>query len=48
MVDILNQSKVGIIGDVSDVTHWIDDRLGLWLRLECSLDSLSIDSAHVI
>ena len=22
--------------------------LGLWLRLECSLDSLSIDSAHVI
>ena len=23
-------------------------RLGLWLRLECSLDSLSIDSAHVI
>ena len=25
-----------------------DDKLGLWLRLECSLDSLSIDSAHVI
>ena len=24
------------------------DVLGLWLRLECSLDSLSIDSAHVI
>ena len=24
------------------------NRLGLWLRLECSLDSLSIDSAHVI
>ena len=24
------------------------DILGLWLRLECSLDSLSIDSAHVI
>ena len=24
------------------------DQLGLWLRLECSLDSLSIDSAHVI
>ena len=24
------------------------DKLGLWLRLECSLDSLSIDSAHVI
>ena len=23
-------------------------QLGLWLRLECSLDSLSIDSAHVI
>ena len=23
-------------------------KLGLWLRLECSLDSLSIDSAHVI
>ena len=23
-------------------------RLGLWLRLECSLDSLSIDPAHVI
>ena len=22
--------------------------LGLWLRLECSLDSLSIDPAHVI
>ena len=22
--------------------------LGLWLRLECSLGSLSIDSAHVI
>ena len=22
--------------------------LGLWLRLECSLDSLSIDAAHVI
>ena len=22
--------------------------IGLWLRLECSLDSLSIDSAHVI
>ena len=25
-----------------------DALLGLWLRLECSLDSLSIDSAHVI
>ena len=25
-----------------------DAILGLWLRLECSLDSLSIDSAHVI
>ena len=25
-----------------------DNQLGLWLRLECSLDSLSIDSAHVI
>ena len=24
------------------------NKLGLWLRLECSLDSLSIDSAHVI
>ena len=23
-------------------------KLGLWLRLECSLDSLSIDPAHVI
>ena len=23
-------------------------QLGLWLRLECSLDILSIDSAHVI
>ena len=26
----------------------INTKLGLWLRLECSLDSLSIDSAHVI
>ena len=26
----------------------IETTLGLWLRLECSLDSLSIDSAHVI
>ena len=24
------------------------ETLGLWLRLKCSLDSLSIDSAHVI
>ena len=23
-------------------------KLGLWLRLECSFDSLSIDPAHVI
>ena len=31
-------------------THWSIEKhtLGLWLRLECSLDSLSIDSAHVI
>ena len=31
--------------------HWhckLVTTLGLWLRLECSLDSLSIDSAHVI
>ena len=28
--------------------HKNDYILGLWLRLECSLDSLSIDSAHVI
>ena len=31
--------------------HWhkyTPTLLGLWLRLECSLDSLSIDSAHVI
>ena len=27
---------------------WLNNALGLWLRLECSLDSLSIDSAHVI
>ena len=27
---------------------WSTQTLGLWLRLECSLDSLSIDSAHVI
>ena len=29
-------------------TTYIACILGLWLRLECSLDSLSIDSAHVI
>ena len=28
--------------------HLLRLLLGLWLRLECSLDSLSIDSAHVI
>ena len=30
------------------VVYCTSRRLGLWLRLECSLDSLSIDSAHVI
>ena len=31
------------------LAHFISvSLLGLWLRLECSLDSLSIDSAHVI
>ena len=29
-------------------TYLNNTKLGLWLRLECSLDSLSIDSAHVI
>ena len=29
-------------------TTVLSNILGLWLRLECSLDSLSIDSAHVI
>ena len=28
--------------------HPANTTIGLWLRLECSLDSLSIDSAHVI
>ena len=31
------------------INNWyVTAQLGLWLRLECSLDSLSIDSAHVI
>ena len=30
------------------MAYWLSCLLGLWLRLECSLDSLSIDSAHVI
>ena len=41
----------GIYTDTGDVSRSVPHgltQLGLWLRLECSLDSLSIDSAHVI
>ena len=41
-------SVVIVILIITIITVIINFKLGLWLRLECSLDSLSIDPAHVI
>ena len=49
---VLRRKKCRLRLAENDATYGIQSRLGvklgLWLRLECSLDSLSIDSAHVI
>ena len=44
---ILNEFNITKVAPSIDALA-IRNKLGLWLRLECSLDSLSIDSAHVI
>ena len=49
---IINAGKPGdkwaVLNTLTNKHKTTNNILGLWLRLECSLDSLSIDSAQVI